>query len=320
MITIRAIASVLALLAFSSNTSVNLPPGIGTRVAEFGDTFEEPGWEYNFNSPKLHNQFHNPGSGWVENIQAANNPRGSSANGRWQEGPTRGHPDVVEQVRTPSGGLPGSRYALRLQTKDSGTPNLTEGTLQQDDLLNMVPGKRIRNLPLGEGMSVVTRIYVPPIAQWENREGYHIGFRVGATGRNTEGKSINYWPGIWMVLEKDSNGNPQYRFAVRANNEGQDALATDKLYTRGGWWTLGMAFQRDGSIAYYASPGVDDLTPRDLLTYRAGSQSAAAIYKPYELEFQDLDYLFFSLGNTDGEWSTEFIVDDVAVYSVSSEE
>lgn len=312
----KFLSSLLALLAFSSNFRSYLPPGTGTRVAEFGDTFEEAGWTYNYNNPKLYNQYHNPGSGWVEKIHTSNTPTSVSANGRWIESPTRGHPDVVEQVRTPSGGLPGSQYALRIRTKDSGTPNLTQGTVQQDDLLNIVPGKTSANLPLGQGLSVVTRIYLPPLSEWHDLKGFHIGFRVGASGKDKNGKSQNYWPGIWIWMDKSDNGQRHFRFTVRANNEGSDVMASEKKFTRTGWWTLGMSFNRDGSISYYASPGVDDLNVTDILTFTAGSQTAVATYKPYGYEFTDLDYLFFSTGNTDGQWSTEFIVDDVAVYSV----
>lgn len=305
------------LVAFTlSNSAELVPPGRGTRLPELGDTFEEVGWSYNFNNPKLYNQYHNPGSGWVEVIHAPNAPTSVSVNGRWIEGPTRGHPDIVEQVRTPPGGIPGSQYSLRLRTTNSGTPKITEGTVQQDDLLNIIPGKTNADIPLGSGLNVVTRIYLPPLNEWHDMGGYHIGFRVGATGRKPDGTLANYWPGIWIWMDKESSGRRSFRWVVRANNEGVDVNASEQKFTNTGWWTLGMGFNLDGSISYYASPGVDDLTPRDLLTFRAGSQSAAATYTPYQFKFDNLDYLFFSTGNTDGQNSTEFIIDDVGVYRV----
>jgi hypothetical protein len=309
------IANFLALIAFVPASSVNLPPGTGTRVDSFSDNFEDRNWSYTYNAPKVYNRYHNPGSGWVNEIPAKNAPFGQSTNNKWHEGQVRGQPDIVEQVPTPSGGIPGSQYALRLATKDCGTPNVTRGTLQQDDLL-LRPGNQSVNLAKGKGVSVVTRIYVPPLSEWENRQGYHIGFRVGATGEKN-GKSENYWPGIWIWFNNKA-GEQSYQFVVRANEKGEDAFASDRRHTRGGWWTLGMAFNEDGSISYYASPGVDDLKASDILAYRAGSQSAVATYKAYGLEFQDLDYVFFSLGSNDGQWATEFIVDDVAVYRISS--
>ncbi len=312
---LQVLSGVLVSFTLSSSSGL-LPPGIGTRLPEFGDTFEEAGWSYNFNNPKLYNQYHNPGSGLVEVIPARNPPTGVSANGRWIEGPTRGHPDVVEQVRTPSGGVPGSLSSLRLQTTNSGTPNLTTGTIQQDDLLNIIPGKTNGDIPLGSGLSVVTRIYLPPLDEWQDLDGYHIGFRVGATGRKPDGKLENYWPGIWMWMGKETSGRRYFRWVVRANNEGVDINASERKFTNTGWWTLGMAFNPDGSISYYASPDVDDLTPRDLLTFRAGSESVSATYTPYKFKFDNLDYLFFSLISTDGKLSTEFIVDDVGVYRV----
>lgn len=311
-----SLASFLAVLAISTPAWANFPPGTGVRLEEYGDTFEEPGWTYNYNNPKLQNQYHNPGSGWVNDIPNRNNPLGVSENGRWGEGTVRGHPDIVNQIRRPRNGLRNSRYALELQTRNSGAPGLTEGTLQQDDLINQAGGNLMRNKPLGKGLSVTTRIYLPKLREWEQREGPHIGFRVGATGRNDKGKSVDYWPGIWIFFQKDSRGRSSFRFSVRANNEGQDTWATEKTYTRTGWWTLGMSFNADGSISYYASPGVDDLTAADLLVFDTGSGSVPATYKPYGLTFIDLDYLFFSLANIDGQWSTKFIVDDVSLYEV----
>lgn len=318
LLKIRILWAILAVLSLTQAAWADPPPGSGRRIAEYGDTFEEPGWIYNDNNPKLHNQYHDPGSGWTNVIHDRNQPLGGSANRRWQEGTVRGHPDIIEQVNTPRRGLRGSRYSLRLQTRNSGTPGLTEGTVQQDDLIQNLNGRRY-NLPPGKGLSVVTRIYLPKIKDWERRQGTHIGFRVGASGHRPGAKpgSEDYWPGIWLWLQQDENGhNDCFRLVVRANESGKDVMATEKKYTRTGWWTIGMTFNPDGSIGYYASPGVDDLTENDLLVFREGSRSAAAIYKPYNIIFDDLDYLFFSMANTDGEWSTEFIVDDVAVYAV----
>ncbi len=315
---IKKLWTILVLLSLAPAAWADPPPGSGRLLTEYGDTFEEPDWIYNYNNPKLHNQFHDPGSGWVNVIPARNQPLGGSANGRWQEGTVRGHPDIVEQVRTPRRGLRGSRHALRLQTRNSGTPGRTEGTVQQDDLIQRLNGQQY-NLPLGKGLSVVTRIYLPKLKHWEKRQGYHIGFRVGVSGHKAGAKpgSEDYWPGIWFWLQQNGNGkNDHFRLVLRSNNEGQDVMATEKKYTRTGWWTIGMTFNTDGSISYYASPGVDDLTDDDLLIFREGSQSRVATYTPYNIIFDDLDYLFFSLANIDGEWSTEFIVDDVSVYAV----
>jgi hypothetical protein len=314
---IRIFWIIFTLVSLALPAWADPPPGEGRRLTEYGDTFEEPNWTYNDNNPKLYNQYHDPGSGWTNVIHNRHNPLGASANGRWQEGTVRGHPDIVEPVRTPRRGLRGSRYSLRLQTRNSGTPGRTEGTVQQDDLLQRLNGRS--NLPLGNGLSVVTRIYLPKLKDWEKRQGYHIGFRVGASGHRTGGKagSVDYWPGIWFWLQQDEDGdNDHFRLVLRSNNEGKDVMATEKKYTRTGWWTIGMTFNRDGSISYYASPGVDDLTEDDLLIFRQGSQSGVATYTPYNIMFDDLDYLFFSLANIDGEWSTEFIVDDVSVYAV----
>lgn len=311
--------AIVAVLWFAQTAGAFPPPGSGRRLTEYGDNFEDPGWTYNYNHPKLHNQYYDPGSGWTNIIPASNPPLGVSANGRWQEGTVRGHPDIVERVNTPRGGVRGSNYALRLQTRNSGTPGRTEGTVQQDDLLHFANGRLMNNTPLGKGLSVVTRIYLPPLKDWEKRQGYHIGFRVGASGHKPGEKpgSVDYWPGIWLWLQQDQNGNNNhFRIVVRSDNEGQDVMATETQYTRTGWWTLGMSFNADGSISYYARPGLGNLRSEDLLVFRQGSRSRAATYTPYNLLFNDLDYLFFSLANSDGQWSTEFIIDDIAVYAV----
>ena len=321
MIKIRILLwGILAFLSLASAAWADPPPGSGRRLDRYSDTFEEPGWNYNDNNPKLHNQYHDPGSGWTNAIPDRNAPLGVSVNGKWQEGTVRGHPDIVERTNTPRRGPSGSRYALRLRTRNSGTPGLTEGTVQQDDLLlSSATDNLLSNLPLGNGLSVVTRIYLPKLKKWEKRQGYHMGFRVSVSGHKagaTPG-SQNYWPGIWFWLKQDEDGNNEhFRLVLRANNEGQDVMATEKKYTRTGWWTIGMTFNRDGSMSYYASPGVDDLTDDDLLVFRQGSQSRVATYTPYNIMFDDLDFLFFSMANIDGQWSTEFIIDDISVYAV----
>ncbi|NER39172.1 MAG: hypothetical protein F6J93_35340 [Oscillatoria sp. SIO1A7] len=306
----------LAFITISAPAWADPPPGTGVRLDEYGDRFEQRRWRYNNNNPKLENQHSDSGSGLTNNIRNQNNPLGRSANGRWIEGTVRGQPDIVRRVRRPIGGLRRSRYALRLQTRNSGTPGVTEGTLQQDDLLNQANGNLFANRPLGKGLSVTTRIYLPKLSKWEDRNGCHLGFRVSASGHKANGDLLDYWPGIWICFNNGGEGKDHFRFSVRANNEGNDVWATEKTYTRVGWWTLGMSFNADGSISYYASPGVDDLTAEDLLVFRTDSGSAPATYKPYGIEFDNLDFVFFSLANIDGQWSTEFVIDDLSVYEI----
>ena len=59
-------------------------PGSGKKVAEVGDDFEDPKWNYISNLPKSSN----------ENDQQPRLPGGVAANGRWYEPELRGAPDV----------------------------------------------------------------------------------------------------------------------------------------------------------------------------------------------------------------------------------
>ena len=93
-------------------------PGTGSEIVGVADDFEDPNWGYTKRDPKS-----------TEDIdENQRGPMGRSTNGRWYEGIKRGHPDVVERVVTPSGGLPGSQGALLLRSKFTGIPGRPSGT------------------------------------------------------------------------------------------------------------------------------------------------------------------------------------------------
>ena len=141
---------------------------------------------------------------------------GRTTNGRWYEGIKRGHPDIVKRVSTPTGGLPESTGAMLLQSKFTGIPNKPSGKMGQDDFVANVQYRLRRKLKVSEVPSVTTRVFLPPVSEWENRTGPHFGFRLalettamvdkesgfGIFKRTTRemGNEI-YWPGMFIEFE-----------------------------------------------------------------------------------------------------------------------
>src|SRR5690606_17277947 len=100
-------------------------PGTGTLIDYAGDSFEDAEWNWVHNLPKSSR----------EQDQRLRSPTWFSTNGRWVEGPERGHPDHMKVVPTPEGGLAGSEQGLLLRTLNSGIPGYRSNDVQQDDLV-----------------------------------------------------------------------------------------------------------------------------------------------------------------------------------------
>src|SRR5687768_11226331 len=83
---------VLALGAWEAARG-QLVPGTGRPLAQAGDDFEDPSWEYIYNSPKASK----------EQDEKTRVPAGGSRNGRFFEPLLRGQPDFIERVETPEG-------------------------------------------------------------------------------------------------------------------------------------------------------------------------------------------------------------------------
>ena len=295
-------------------------PGTGTHIDFVGDSFETGEWGFIHNSPKSSR----------ENDEQTRFPNGRSTNGRWFEGPERGQPDSIKRVPTPEGGLSGSQFALSLRTLNSGIPGQSNRKVEQDDLI-VDCVSRVGTIPVAEIPNVVTRVYLPPADQWENRSGPHFGFRGTLTtttwkeeeqrgfGRfGSRGKSVKglepYWPGIWVHFQSKTDSKVAEDAAfltVRGNRLGRDFKVRDISQDEFGWWTLGMSFTGDGMVHYYASPGVDDLTESDYLTSQF----------PYQYRAERFETMFFNVCNlNDGRsWSTPFVVDDPQLFVVRSE-
>ncbi|MEZ6137947.1 MAG: hypothetical protein R3C53_23945 [Pirellulaceae bacterium] len=283
-------------------------PGTGIELKQVGDDFEDPSWEYIPNNPKS-----------TEDInERQNTPIGKSRNGRWFEGIKRGHPDIVRRVDTPPGGLPGSSGALLLQSLHTGIPNRPSNTMHQEDFIGNVQYALGSTIKVNQLPSVTTRVYLPPIEQWEHRTGPHFAFRAAVETTKIEKKKMVlftsskeedevYWPGLFICLESKYQTRKEHDYAyfrVRANPNGGDMKGPQITTT--GWWTLGMSFTADGMIHYYAKPGVEDLTEADFITSQY----------PYGYRCERFRSFFYNVVNGDNgkDWTTPWIVDDPKVF------
>ncbi|QDV26617.1 hypothetical protein [Aureliella helgolandensis] len=283
-------------------------PGTGIELTQVGDDFEDPNWNYIPNDPKSSEDIN----------EQQNTPIGKSANGRWFEGIKRGHPDVVRRVDTPPGGLPGSQGALLLQSLHTGIPNRPSHTMHQEDFIGNVQYALGGTISVTQAPSVTTRVYLPPIAEWEHRSGPHFAFRIALETTKLETKKRFlftskseedeiYWPGLFIVLDsKYQTGQPDdyAYFRVRANRNGGDFKGPQITTT--GWWTLGMSCSQDGMVHYYAKPGVENLTAADYITSQY----------PYGYRCESFRSFFYNVVNGDNgrDWTTAWIVDDPKVF------
>jgi hypothetical protein len=274
-------------------------PGNGFELPGVGDDLEDRQWQYRPNGKKS-----------SRNIdERERGPLGRSANGRWSEGPHRGQPDLIKRVPTPAHGLPGSEGSLLIRTLHPGIPGELTHKPQQDDLILDVQKRLGRSVPPSATPSCVTRVYLPPLDEWEDRSGSHFGFRLDTWGRRELSlKTEQYWPGIFINFrsQSDSRFDDDSAFLlIRANSRGMDIKGPEIKQL--GWWTLGMSVCADGQIHYYASPGIGDLSDGDYLT----SQYC------YGYRCSRVDLFFFNVVTTDDgrTRSTPWIIDDPTFFT-----
>ncbi len=313
------VARICALVALANSISPiaaqsmrPVVPGSGIELTNVGDDFEDPNWKYIPNNPKS-----------TEDInEQQNNPIGKSNNGRWFEGIKRGHPDVVKRVPTPPDGLPGSQGALLMQSLFTGIPNRPSFKMHQEDFIANVQYRLGGPIPVNQTPSATTRVYLPPIAEWEKRSGPQFAFRAAVeTTKQTQKKAFLfsssedenevYWPGMFIVLESKHQSGKSHDYAhirVRADRNGSDFKGPDIQVT--GWWTMGMTFTPDGMIHYYAKPGIDDLTEDDYITSQF----------PYGYRCERFRTFFYNVVNGDNgkTWTSAWIVDDPKVFVLNN--
>lgn len=282
-------------------------PGTGVQLTQVGDDFEDESWDFFPNGPKSSED--------IDEQQRM--PLGKSNNGRWYEGAKRGYPDVVKRVLTPEGGIEGSQGALLLRSLKTGIPGKISNEMHQDDFIANVQYRTGGPIPVAQCPSATTRVYLPPIEEWENRNGPHFAFRAAVETTIMEKgkfflapskeKEEIYWPGLFILREsKRVNGqmDDKLYFRVRSDRNGGDFRGPAIEQT--GWWTLGLSFSPDGVVHYFARPGVENLTRDDYI--------ASAL--PYGYRCERFRTFFYNVVNNDDgrTWSTSFIVDDPKVF------
>jgi hypothetical protein len=275
-------------------------PGTGIRVARTGDDFEVEGWTWYPQEPK---------SSW-DIDKKMRVPGGVSHNYQWAEGGKRGQPDTVRRVPTPEGGLEGSTGSMLIQTLESGVPDRKSGRQHQDDLLNNVAGTVGRTIPVSWSPNCVCRIYIAPPQRWEERNGASFGYRVGCTGFGKKSDNEEYWPGIFLHMErglKDGERTYGMRCWVRADAYGRDI--PEKIFPAGSWITLGMSCTEDGRCHFYAREGIEDLTAEDNI----GS------YWCYGYRARNFQTFFYNVINIDDgrSVSTPWIIDDAFLFAAT---
>ena len=286
-------------------------PGTGSKLPQVGDDFEDESWEYIYNLPKS-----------SQNIDGQNRyPSGEAKNGRWYEGMKRGQPDLIKRVPTPPGGLSGSQGSLLLRSLSTGIPGHPSYQMQQDDFIADVSSRIGGSIPASRTPSAVVRVFLPAFENWEKRNGPHFAFRTAldtTITKQSQGRGIRfsstqrvaetYWPGFFIELEGKGEGrdHDSARLRIRANQWGGDFAGPEITTT--GWWTFGMSVTPDGMVHYYAKPGIEDLAEKDYITSQY----------PYGYRCQQFGTFFFNVCNGDDghTWSTEWVIDDPAVYCV----
>lgn len=297
---------VVAVPVFFTQVNAQVVPGTGIKLSQVGDDFEDENWKWIPNGAKASR----------EQDEQVRNPTGFSNNKRWFESPKRGMPDHIVRVATPEGGLAGSKGALKVQTLNSGVPGVNSRQMEQDDLI-MACSSKIGATSVSRNPNVVTRIWLPPFDQWENRSGSHFGYRIDV--KTTKSESVkkflftttkksqeDYWPGFFIEFHSSHDGRYKEDEAVlliRGNNLGHEVKS---LKLTPGWWTLGMSVTGDGQVHFYGHQGVANLTAKDHL-YSSFPYSYRAEYFA--------THFFNSCNMNDGQtWSTPIIIDDPAIY------
>lgn len=301
-----------ATVSLGQYASEIVVPGTGVQLSQVGDDFEDDAWEFIPNNPKSSED--------IDKNQRL--PMGKSNNGRWYEGAKRGHPDIVRRVPTPPGGIEGSEGSLLLKSLQTGIPKSPSFKMHQDDFICNVQYRVGGTIRVDQSPSMTTRVFLPPMEKWENRNGPHFAFRaaVETTIQETktkflfsskEEKDEIYWPGLFILraTRKENGKNVPYaHFRVRSDRNGGDFIGPEIKET--GWWTLGLSFTPDGLTHYFAKPGVEELTREDYI----------ATAMPYGYRCEEVRSFFYNVVNGDNgrDWTTDWIIDDPKFYVAKS--
>ncbi len=307
----------LAASAFGADVirlSTALVPGTGIKIDEMGDDFEADDWKWYPNGPKA-----------SRNLDRKERlPGAVSENELWFESTYRGRPDLVRRVGTPLGGARGSRGSLLIRTLHSGIPGRTSKTSQQDDLIFGGGSRFGTSIDIRHRPNFQVHVYLPPWKYWDNITDTSLGIRCDVEGRpwktltrklftnSISSRQQTFWPGFFIQFNSPDDKRygftePSALIIMRADERGQDVVGPE--IKKPGWWTFGMSFTTDGRVHYYASPGVDRLTPRD----RIGS------FFPYSNRVSKFNSFFFNVisRNDAKHWSTPWVIDNPYVFAAT---
>ncbi len=135
-----------------------------------------------------------------------------------------GYPDVVKRVLTPEGGIEGSQGRCCCDRLKTGIPGKISNEMHQDDFIANVQYRTGGPIPVAKCPSATTRVYLPPIEEWENRNGPHFAFRAAVETTIMEKgkfflapskeKEEIYWPGLFILRESKTRERPSRRQAL----------------------------------------------------------------------------------------------------------
>jgi hypothetical protein len=180
-----------------------------------------------------------------------------------------------------------------------------------EDMLCTYADQIGHSLNAASGPSIVAQVWFPPFNEWPtgtNPSGLRewFGLRVTAFDAGLPYFSGLYWPGIYAATD---DAGPC--FIARVGDGFAPDITIGRIHTAG-WWTLGLAWNKEGRTEYYAAPGRVTLTRADLLHTTPTYETAEAN--------RSLDRVvgtFLAIRMTDpptGQLSPDWMLDSVRVY------
>jgi hypothetical protein len=133
-----------------------------------------------------------------------------------------------------------------------------------EDMLCMYADQLGRPLNASERPSIVAQVWLPPFDQWPtgvNDSGYREWFGLRAIAYDAALPDNNglYWPGIYVATD---DAGPC--LIARVGDGYTDDITFGRI-SAPGWWTLGIAWNKEGRLECYAAQGRVALTKNDLL-------------------------------------------------------
>jgi len=221
-------------LQTKTNETTNASGVLGRtdRLNELCDYFEDTSWSYNPQTEEFYKKL-------------------------WRGGSGRGIPELLKRVTTPTGGKDGSKYALEICTNE--TEIYKDKNLTQEDLLTAEYEQILkRKLTRADQPVFIVRVWLPPFDQWGDQRSF--GFRHESFLEN--GVKDQHYSTIWLVYDRSMKPKPFFKYRI-GTNELFYEVYDPRLIEQDGWWTIAIAFDKNGFCHYYAHPGVGDLTEKD---------------------------------------------------------